>query len=125
MKHPIIKKALLASFMTTIMLFTFACEDESISPENGNCAIEATVKDFTGLGGCGWMLELEGGERLHPVSYQGQAFTAENLEEALAAGLSDGMKVKINYAPAVSVATTCMAGTTVDITCISAVEGSD
>jgi hypothetical protein len=72
------------------------------------CNTPATVRDLTGLDGCGKVLELANGQRLEPHGTVWNSFTSTN-----------GQQVFINYTPTPN-ASICMVGQTVEITCIHA-----
>lgn len=74
----------------------------------GSTAQKATIKDFTGLDGCGYLIVLDNGERLEPLNLGSQTLKP-----------ADGMKVWITYTNAQNAASICMAGQMVNITCIS------
>jgi hypothetical protein len=76
--------------------------------EAPSCGTPATVRNLTGFDGCGYVLELDSGERLEPHGDLWQKFTPR-----------DGARVVIGYEvePAVSI---CMVGTGVKLTCIEA-----
>ena len=64
---------------------------------------KATIKDYTGLDGCGMMLELENGTVLEPG----------NLNDfSSSVSITDGQKVWVKYHEN-NVASICMAGQTV------------
>ncbi len=125
-------RLLFTSFAFLIALS--ACEEDETAPE---CTTLATVRDLTGLGGCGWVLELENGERLEPYLVYG------NYNDPLWCGPAypdsrnqpyydtqlwydanpqDGMKVRIAYEVLPDQASVCMAGPIVQITCLEVVE---
>ncbi|TPG66507.1 hypothetical protein [Hymenobacter nivis] len=78
-------------------------------PSAAACGTPATVRDLSGLDGCGKVLELADGTRLLPAGPAWQGFAA-----------ADGQRVTIAYTPLAGVMTTCMAGKSVTITCIEA-----
>ena len=81
-----------------VLLAGIACSKEKTTGLNG------TIEDFTGrLDGCGYLIQLDNGKRLEPVS------NVSGRE------LIPGRRVSIEYIskPAVSI---CMAGETVEIT---------
>ncbi|OGX91847.1 hypothetical protein BEN49_18270 [Hymenobacter coccineus] len=93
------------------MLLTIATAGAAChrGPSAAACTTPATVRDLSGLDGCGKVLELAGGVRLLPNGpvWQGFASTA-------------GQRVTISYTPLAGVMTTCMAGQSVTVTCIEA-----
>jgi len=120
MKRNAFRKLSVLFWFTIGCLFVTAC-DEPLETPADQCTVMATLKDYSGLSACGWMLELEDGTVLDPVSYQGASFDEQLVAQALPNGLQDGMAVSISYNE-VQVVTACMAGVTVDITCISPVQ---
>jgi len=73
----------------------------------GGCSLRsgnATLRDYTGLDGCGWVLE-SGGEVLEPI----------NLESFLDAP-EDGMRLEVEYDFAENVFSICMVGPMVVLT---------
>ena len=84
----------------------------SSSDQYGTCVTPATVRDLTGLDGCGMVLELAGGKRLGPVGPLWVAFAS-----------TPGQRVFISYEP-FDGASACMAGKLVTITCIRAADAN-
>lgn len=78
---------------------------------NSRCphGVKATIRNFTGLDGCSWLLVLEDGKKLEPT----------NLENFDFIKLEDGKKVIVEYEAQTAMASICMAGSIVKITCIS------
>jgi len=74
----------------------------------GSEAVKATIEDFTGLDGCGYLIVLEDGTRLEPINLNSQTVAP-----------ADGKKVWITYTKATNSASICMVGDMVEITCIS------
>ena len=73
----------------------------------GGCSFgrgNATLRDYTGLDGCGWVLE-SGGEVLEPI----------NLESFLD-DPEDGMRLEVDYDVAENVFSICMVGPMVVLT---------
>ncbi|MBT1703041.1 hypothetical protein [Chryseosolibacter indicus] len=85
-----------------------------------SCKTKATVRDLTGLDGCGYVFELEDGSRLVPVL---SATHTEGKDKDALSGFEfkEGKVVLIDYKLTASV-TTCMSGATVEITCISTLD---
>lgn len=81
-----------------ISLSFFSCKKESCREEKG------TLKDYTGLDGCHWMIELNNGEVIEPV----------NLDEFLSQP-EDGMKLCITYNDDIEMASICMVGKVVSL----------
>lgn len=97
-------KRVLLSFS---LLFSFACEEEK-----RGCDTPAMLLDYAGLDGCGFVLALEDGEVLEMGAF--------NEEPDFA--FKDSMKVNISYEPMDNMASVCMVGPIVQITCIEKAE---
>ena len=107
-------------FLFLIIVFT-QCESDSTEA----CSTPATVRDFTGLDGCGWVFELQDGTLLEPLRLL-RCGTPSPSKEANEDPLQDfvfeaGKRVFISYTETLS-PSICMVGPVVKITCIS--EGS-
>lgn len=104
----------------TFILSAWQCSDDAIKPNQ--CAIPATIRDLTGLDGCGWVFELEDGSRLEPVDIFrcGTPPVPEDQPEDVLANfeLVDGKRVMISYTE-IDAVSACMVGKMVTITCIS------
>jgi hypothetical protein len=113
--------------MKRVILFVFLaslfirCENDSI----GDCSIPATIRDLTGLDGCGFVLELANGSRLEPERpfiFCGTPPLPKEITEDPLYNFEfvDGKRVRISYyetnRPSI-----CMVGPTVKITCIEEV----
>ena len=70
------------------------------------CSLTGTVMDFTGLDGCGLLIQLDNGEVLEP---------AEIIPNFV---LTNGQRVRLSYTELPDRASTCMAGKIVRIDCI-------
>jgi PKD repeat protein len=73
----------------------------------GFCSLTGTVKDYTGLDGCGFVIELDNGVVLEPV---------EILPNFI---LYDGERVKLSYTELNDRESICMAGVIARIDCIT------
>jgi hypothetical protein len=80
------------------------------SPKNScdSTAEKATLEDFTGLDGCGYLIVLKDGTRLEPINLNSQTVAP-----------ADGKKVWLTYTTAKNTASICMVGEIVEITCMS------
>lgn len=95
-----------------------ACTKDAVEPA---CSTVATVRDLSGLDGCGFVFELADGTRLEPVRmmYCGTApFTAPTDDPLYNYVFVDGRKVKIDY-ELTGGASACMVGPSVRITCLT------
>lgn len=103
-----------------IALMMFQCVDDYIE---GTCSTPATIKDLSGLDGCGYVLELEDGTYLQPympVLYCGTPPLPKEVTEdpLFNFRFEDGKKVFISYSILKGHFNTCMAGSLAKITCI-------
>lgn len=94
------------------------CNDDDSSA----CSTTATVRDLTGLDGCGFVLELEDGSYLEPVRpllFCGTPpLPKEVTEDPLYSfDFVDGKRVKVSYEETGDMSI-CMVGPVVKITCI-------
>ncbi|MCC2546638.1 hypothetical protein LJY25_09315 [Hymenobacter sp. BT175] len=107
--------ALLALTLSGSVFLTSCLEDPFEDPgcEPLQCNTPATVRNFAGLDGCGYLLVLTDGTRLEPNPDIWTTFTP-----------FDGQEVKINYEdePRGGI---CMAGRTVRVRCITQVGGTN
>lgn len=113
--HLIAFIVLLISLNSCELLSTHVDEDEV------TCNTFATIKDKRGIDGCGFILQLDNGDKLEPVSdNNSQVDTQSTGPQPSWNGitLKDGKRVKIRYQE-VSRATICMMGKPVRLTCIS------
>ncbi len=112
------KRILLLLFI----VFTISqCNDD----DTNTCSTYATIKDLTGLDGCGYVFELEDGSRLEPVRqllFCGTPPLPKEITEDPLYGFEfvNGKRVRISYEETGS-ASICMAGPVVKITCIQEV----
>lgn len=99
-------------FTLLLIVFSFVrCDDKNSS----SCATNATVKDLTGLDGCGFVFELEDGSRLEPLILE--TLVADPNDPLYGFEFADGKRVKITYEE-LDNASACMAGQVVKITCL-------
>jgi hypothetical protein len=121
----IMKKTFWGVVLITIMLS--ACDDNlRVSCNDG---VRATVRDLTGLDGCGFVFELEDGTRLEPnrIGYCGtEPLPKEITEDPLFDfEFVDGKQVIISYEEVEDMASICMVGRIVKITCLQEVTISE
>ena len=107
--------------ITLVISLAAACNDRQLA-DNGtdgdttnadateSCEVAATVIDMTELDGCRFMMKLEDGKRIQPVSmpevYKDYKFT-------------DGEQVRMTYVPQPDMMGICMSGTMAKITCFT------
>jgi len=110
--------------MLSFLFLLTSCKHDDVQPES--CGIPATVKDYTNLDGCGYVFVLDDGQVLQAY-WPGFCGTPPLPKEVTEDPLFnfqyvDGKKVKISYKSVKGVATACMTGELVKITCITEVE---
>jgi hypothetical protein len=113
--HKLHMKNILSFYCLAIILLCFACTSnkDASKVDTQNCQTLATVKDFTGLDGCGLMIVLDNGDKLLPNTISDPNFT-----------LREGQRIKINYKELEDMMSVCMAEKAiVEITCIELIEG--
>jgi len=101
---------------TCFMIFNFLHNQPNAlsapRDEFAKCKIDATVRDYSALDGCRFLLELKDGTRLLPVELSEPDFL-----------FSEGQLVKINYSEAKGAMTTCMTGSlAVKVECIQQIQ---
>ena len=105
-------------FFIVLLLARFECSDH---PEVVKCEIlcsqQATVKDLTGLDGCGFVLELADGSRLIPQRLVYIQPPDADEDPGYSFNFVDGQKVCFGYNE-VSGADACMAGKLIFLSCI-------
>ena len=126
-----IRLTLISSLLALAM---FACQEENAAPA---CSTLATVRDFTGRDGCGWVLELDDSTYLEPylssvstydplwcgeVSPNYQEGPRANASLWYNANLQDGMTVRIAYRVLSDQASICMASDVVEVTCLEVLD---
>ena len=110
-------KRFLPLLMLTGLLFIISCEDEY---ETLDCGIKATLRDYTGLDGCGFALVLEEDRKkkevldLRSLSGWGSYGWGRII-------FKDGMKVRISYEEMSDMERMCIVGTIVTITCMETI----
>jgi hypothetical protein len=72
------------------------------------CDTKATLEDYTGLDGCGFVVVLEDGAVLEMGAF----------DEEPDFDFEDGMKVRISYEELSGMASICMVGPIVRVTCM-------
>jgi hypothetical protein len=109
-------------FSIAVLLLLVSSCDEEIHKTDCNAPVQATVRDLTGLDGCGFVFELQDGTRLEPMRlmYCGTPPLPKEITEDPLYNFEfeDGKKVKIGYEECDDCGSICMAGTIVKITCI-------
>ena len=108
-----------------IGLLHTGCGDLNMQPE---CEFTGTVRDMTGLDGCGWVIIKDDGEKLEPLMPALMCGTPPIPDEVKEDPLynwefEDGQRIHFSYAETES-ASICMVGKVVSITCIGILEES-
>ena len=111
------------SFIVLLSLVLFsACEEEITSPKTCPTGTMGTVKDLTGLDGCGFVFELPDGTRLQPLRlmYCGTPPLSKEVTEDPLYNFQfvDGKVVRIRYEEVKDAMSVCMVGKMVRITCL-------
>jgi hypothetical protein len=111
-------KKLLAISLITLLFY--GCQETSLEPSD--CNVAATVRDLTGLDGCGWVFELSDGKRLEPeraLFFCGTPPLPKEITEDPLYNFewADGKAVYISYQE-LEAGSVCMVGPVVKITCI-------
>ena len=75
------------------------------------CELTGTVKDYTGLDGCSYIIELDIGEKIEPVLIDTPFVFRDN------------QRVKLSYRELTEGASICMVGKLAEITCIEEIPG--
>ena len=118
-------KAYIAPLLFILSLLFTNCKDEQPIVITCDNAVLATVKDLTGLDGCGFVFELADGTKLEPqmLFYCGTPPLPKEVTENPLDDFQwvDGKQVRIAYEEIPDVASICMAGKIVKITCLEEV----
>jgi len=121
----IMKKTFWSVVLITIM---FSACDDNLMRVSCNDGVRATVRDLTGLDGCGFVFELEDGTRLEPnrIGYCGTGPLPKEITEDPLFDFEfiDGKQVIIGFEE-VGGASICMVGRIVKITCLQEVTISE
>lgn len=114
------KLTIALTFLSTI--FFLSCEDDKINNVSCDNGELATIRDLTGLDGCGFVFELADGTRLEPMRLMfcgTPPLPKEVTEDPLYDfQFVDGKQVRIGYEEINHAASICMAGKIVRITCV-------
>lgn len=107
-----------AAGFITLMAIVLSCDTtETILCFPQDCSTVATVKDLTGLDGCGFVFELTDGTRLEPERRMYVQAPEPEADPLYYYELKANEKVLISYQKTGS-ASICMVGDVVFITCI-------
>ena len=116
------KMLLITSFSLALLQCTTEDAPEKVICSDCYAGTPATIRDLTGLDGCGFVFELNDSTRLEPVRVF-SCGTPSSPDIVLLDPLAnfdvvDGKKVFINYTVIEGYVSTCMVGQGVRITCI-------
>ncbi len=118
-------KASIAPLLFMLSLLFTNCKDEQPIVITCDNAVLATVKDLTGLDGCGFVFVLADGTKLEPqmLFYCGTPPLPKEVTENPLYDFQwvDGKQVRIAYEEIPDAASICMAGKIVKITCLEEV----
>lgn len=107
------------------MTMMFSACDDNLMRVSCNVGVSATVRDLTGLDGCGFVFELEDGTRLEPnrIGYCGTPPLPKEITEDPLFDFEfiDGKRVIIGFEEVDGAAGICMVGPIVKITCLEEV----
>jgi len=79
--------------------------------ETSNCSTIGTVKDFTGMDGCQFLIILENGEKLQPMN-----------EGKSKVDWKDGQRIRFDYYETTDHMSICMSGKMVIVSCLEILE---
>jgi len=107
----------------------WGCEDEKLTRVSCDESVLATIKDLTGLDGCGFVFELNDGSKLEPLRlmFCGTPPIPQEVTEDPLYNFQfvDGKRVRISYEEVPDAASICMVGKIVKITCIEEVSSNE
>jgi hypothetical protein len=111
---------IILAFFSAIIFWS--CEEDKINAVSCDNGVLATVRDLTGLDGCGFVFELTDGTRLEPMRlmYCGTPPLPKEVTEDPLYDFQfvDGKQVRLGYEEIQDAASICMVGKIVRITCI-------
>jgi hypothetical protein len=111
---------IILAFFSAIIFWS--CEEDKISTISCDNGVLATVRDLTGLDGCGFVFELTDGTRLEPMRlmYCGTPPLPKEVTEDPLYDFQfvDGKQVRLGYEEIQGAVSICMVGKIVRITCI-------
>jgi hypothetical protein len=121
-RNDLIMKTLLSILLVlSASVIFWSCDEDPLKVSCDN-AVFATVKDLTGLDGCGFVFELADGTKLEPqmLGYCGTPPLPKEVTENPLYNFqfTDGKQVRIGFEEVTDAASICMVGKIVKITCI-------
>ena len=121
-------KTYLTTFCIVLSLLFISCDEEQPVVITCDNAVLATVKDLTGLDGCGFVFELADGTKLEPqmLFFCGTPPLPKEVTENPLYNFQwvDGKQVRIAYEEIPDAASICMVGKIVKITCLEEVSST-
>lgn len=121
-------KTYISALCVVLSLLFISCDEEQPIVITCDNAVLATVKDLTGLDGCGFVFELADGTKLEPqmLFFCGTPPLPKEVTENPLYNFQwvDGKQVRIAYEEIPDAASICMAGKIVKITCLEEVSPS-
>lgn len=129
-ENDLIMKNLLSTILfLSASLFFWSCDDEKITSVSCDDGVFVTVKDLTGLDGCGFVFELSDGTRLEPhrLFYCGTPPLPKEVTENPLYNFEfvNGKQVRIGFEEVPDAMSICMAGKIVKITCIEEITSTE
>jgi len=122
-------RILIMSILLISILVCLSCEEEKITNNSCDDGVVATVKDLTGLDGCGYVFELTDGSRLEPqmLGYCGTPPLPKEVTENPLYDFHwvDGKIVRIKFEEITNAASICMVGKIVKITCLQEINTTE
>ncbi len=124
-----IMKTLFCLLLFIAVTITFwSCDDDSMDVSCDK-AVLATVKDLTGLDGCGFVFELADGTKLQPqmLGYCGTPPLPKEVTENPLYNFQwvDGKQVRIGFEEVPDAMGICMVGKIVKITCLEEINPTE
>ncbi len=118
-------KTYLSTFCIVLSLLLISCDEEQPVVITCDNAVLATVKDLTGLDGCGFVFELADGTKLESqmLFFCGTPPLPKEVTENPLYNFQwvDGKQVRIAYEEIPDAASICMVGKIVKIACLEEV----
>ena len=122
-------KTLLSTLLFLSTSVTFWCCEEDMMTVSCDNAVLATVKDLSGLDGCGFVFEVADGTRLEPqmLGYCGTPPLPREVTENPLYNFQwvDGKQVRIGFEEIPDAISICMVGKIVKITCIEEINTTE
>jgi hypothetical protein len=110
------------TLLALLSLMIWSCEDEQLTVVTCDEGVVATIRDLTGLDGCGYVFELQDGTKLEPqiLAYCGTPPLPKEVTDNPLYNfeMQDGKIVRIGYEEVPDMYSICMVGKSVRITCI-------